>query len=291
MIQIKLDPFKTAEQNVFDHMPEGESILYEFQVVPLDYRVKDRGTPTFFVTSKSLYFVYDDLMELFQLSELEMDILGEAPKFSPWQLWFEGKYYYAENMGESFTSLNNSLYYSRFAMNEKGQIPKEFAIREGAMVARAYQSWAMAQTLINLKNGIAHDDRISELFKGSFAKYNKTTVVTFFLVFLLYAIIKGLAGSILGVFSLILDVLFGLASAFMLWWIYSSFDKNLKRFKSVYDGYAVEYSHASDGSTVESMDVGNGHQVENATETGVNQFSATGSQEVMPPEPPANSTF
>jgi len=255
MIQIELDLLKTAEQNVFDHMAEGDSIVHQFEVVPFDYRVINRATPIFYVTNYSIYFVYDDLMELFTLSELEMDILGEAPKFSPWQLWFEGKSYYSETQGESFLKLKNATYYSRLSFNEKGQVPKEFALREGPNVGYSYQSWAMAQLLINTKNGLQIDTRLQELFKGNFAKYNKTTIITFVAVLLGYVLIKSLLGNLSPVIGVVLDILFGGFSAFMLWWIYKSMEKNLRRFKAVYDGYSVSYTKSFDGSVKEGDEV------------------------------------
>jgi hypothetical protein len=252
MIQIQLDPFKTAEQNVFDHMDEGDNIVHQFEVVPFDYRVNDRSTPTFFVTTKSLYFAYDDLMELIPLSGLEMDILGEAPKFSPWQLWFEGKSYYSETQGESFRKLKNATYYSRLSFNEKGLVPKEFALRVGPNVAYSYQSWAMAQLLINQKNDLQVDQRLQELFKGNFSKYNKYTIGSFILVMLVYVLLKGLLGDWVEAIGVILDVLFGGVSAYMFWWIYKSMEKNLLRFKAVYDGYAVTYTREFDGGVNEN---------------------------------------
>lgn len=255
MQQIKQDILEPLKVNIEKLLRDNERVVYTYEVVPLDYKIRDYESPLLWATNQRLFFTYDELVEIYEYSEIEMDILGEAPRFNPIQNILEQRYYYSPTTRDSYNQLKNTTFYSRFAFNEAKQIPKEFALRSDTQVALSYQSWAMAQSIINLKNGLPEDKSLAELFKGSFARYSQGMVLVFFIIFIVYVLAKGLLGSLFDFLNVGLDIAFGIISVYMFWWIYRTTAKNLNRFKAIYNRYRVdENSYIQNGLRDASQD-------------------------------------
>lgn len=127
----------------------------------------------------------------------------------------------------------------RVTINEHGQLPKTYALRKGISVAKPYQNWAMAQVLINMKNGIPVDRTLQEMINGGFTQFNSKTLVTFVGIFLGYLALTAVM-NLLALPSLvksIVDLIFGGVTIAMLVWTYLSLDKSNQRFYTVYLRY------------------------------------------------------
>lgn len=247
MRQVKLDTLNTVEQNIFSLIRDGDEILYEFAVFPYDHNIMDYNSPMFYVTNWNLFFVYDEVIEVHDLAGLDLDIYGEAPKFTLWQQWFEGKFYYIRGQEARLRSLKEAEFYSHLAMSSPNSVPKEFAVRENINIGKAYQSWAMSQLIINVKNRITRDERVVELLNGFFSKFNVKTVGVFIVVFVVYFLLRMLVGDFSDIIGTVLDVVFGIVVVLMGAWTYSSGNKNLKRYEAVYNAYSTEKMRIESG--------------------------------------------
>lgn len=238
MLQIKRDVSKTSEEELNDIVGRDQ-IIAEFPVVPLDYTVNDFESPLLHVTSSRLIFRYDEIFEVFDLASLEITTLGNVPQFTLWQQFFEGNYVYSEQSPESLVKLKASEAVLRLAINEPGGIIKEFVLRDGVQVAKNYQTWAMAQIILQRQRGDDIDKQLLDMTEGNFTVVNNKTIVTFIGVFTLYFLIKILTLNYApDLVDMIWDTLFIIALIAMGYWTYLSINKNYMRYKDVYNMYA-----------------------------------------------------
>lgn len=237
MQQLKRDILQNAHDNVVDLLTDGDRIIEEFSVAPYDYSVEDWATPTLFLTRKRLVFSYDESLEVYMLADLELDLYGDPPKFTPWQQWLEGTFYYSREQRESLRTLKIADFYTHLVITEPKQIPREFAYRKGIVLGNTSQSWAMAQMILNQKHGVAPDERLKEMLTGGFTKFNGSTVITFTLMFIGYFILSYFLKDLDEIVGTVLDVIFGVLVVLMGAWTYKSIEKNLGAYEAVYNSY------------------------------------------------------
>lgn len=238
MISLKRDYTKTFEEDLKDIIGPDDHEKKRFQVVPLDYGVQDWKTPLLILSENRLIFLIDEIFEIYNLKDLEITLFGDIPKFTSWQQLLEGSFTFNQDDPQSFNKIRSSEQITRFAFNEEGQISKEFVLREGIFVKRNYQTWAMAQIILNQKNHLAEDPILDEIIIGGFSRFNQKTVLSFVGAFLVYFVFRAVA--LLGlpdILSTIFDLLFGIVLAGMLVWTILSINKNLDRYKATYNNY------------------------------------------------------
>jgi hypothetical protein len=213
-------------------------IQKSFSVVPLDHSVQDWSTPEIILTKEYLFLRIDDIFEIYLLSDVEISLFGDMPKFKIWQQLFEGNFQYNPEDPTTLETIKSSERLTRLGLNEKGEIIREFVLRENQIVKRNYQTWAMAQLILNCKNEFPIDMSLVEMLNGTFTRFNQKTVLTFIGVFIVYVVFKLI--SLLGmpdILGTIFDIIFGIVLVGMLVWSVISINKNLERYRAIYSSY------------------------------------------------------
>ncbi|MBD3329081.1 hypothetical protein GF357_01150 [Candidatus Dojkabacteria bacterium] len=238
---VDADPFKSGQKNVEDNLPEGESVLYEFEVIPLDYAVTNYASPVISVSQTKLILYYDNKLEIYDLDNIELEYYGDPPKFTMWQQILEGRFTYNPYAPEDLVNLKNFERISKMSLNEVKKPPKDFILRKGQFAAKSYQTWAMVQII---KDSIAHkkpDPMLYEMIAGNFTNFNSKPLLLFILAFIAYLILKLIVGlGLPDILGIILDVGFALGLVFIAVWVFLSQEKNNKAFLRTYLKYQQE---------------------------------------------------
>ena len=236
----RMDMTISQEQNVLKYLDKKEEVLYKFDVVPLDYNVVDFTTPRFYITKTKLIFCFDEGMEVFELSPLDISMIGEAPDFEINGLLFTPSYIYSKGYIKDIQNMKNSEKLTRISITEPKQVPKYFLLRSGTTVSKSYKTWALLQLMNNIKVGIEKNETLVEILNGYFSSFNNKTMLYFVWVFLGYVLLKLIFGFFLPpLASTIIDYLFGAVLIFISYWLYISVQRNLNRYKQYY----LSYSH------------------------------------------------
>lgn len=216
-------------------MIKGEP-LFMFDITPLDYNVIDIDSPKFWLTKTHLLFTYDEVVEVYDIKELEIGKSTGIPKFTIWQQVLEGNYH---NTPESISEARQSEDVFKVSIKEKDGVPKYFLLRNKLEIQKNYKQWTLMQILLNLKNGVAIEPELKEMLDGHFASFNQRTILIFIGVFIAYLVLRMLLGTLADdLVGTIMDWIFGGVLLFMLYWIYISMDKNLKRFSQLHRTYS-----------------------------------------------------
>lgn len=242
MKSIKNDGIRTIEE-LLKMILGNEQIVHSFEVVPFDYRVENYSTPKLYISPTKLLFAYDEIIEIYELNELETGILGGAPRFTLWQQYLEGSYLYTRAKEEDLEKVKTSEYILKFSFNELNKVPKYFILRESSIIQKNLKTWAMSQLIMNVKNGMKKDLNLEEILKGNFSTFNTKTMLSFIFIFLVYFLLRVIfQGLEIDILSAILDIIFVFILLFMAWWTYSSITRNLDRFKNTFMTYRESIS-------------------------------------------------
>lgn len=210
--------------------------LFEFEVTPLDYNLINLETPKFWLTKTHLLFTYDEVVEVYDLKELEIGKSTGIPKFTLWQQLLEGTY---SNTPESIAAIRQSEDIFKVSLKEKDRPPKYFLLRNKLEIQKNYKQWTLMQILLNLKNGVAIEPELREMLDGHFASFNTRTILVFIAIFVGYLVLRRLLGELAdNLVGTIMDWIFGGVLLFMLYWVYISMNKNLKRFSQLHRTYS-----------------------------------------------------
>lgn len=215
-------------------MIKGEP-LFMFEVTPLDYNIIDLQSPKLWLTKTHLLFTYDEVVEVYDLKELEIDKSTGIPKFTLWQQILEGNY---TNTPVSITDIRQSEDIFKVSIKDKDGTPKYFLLRNKLEIQKNYKQWALMQILLNTKNGVAIQPQLKEMLDGHFASFNTKTILIFIVVFVTYLVLRMLLSGLADVVGTVMDWAFGGALLFMLYWVYTSIEKNLKRFSELHRTYS-----------------------------------------------------
>jgi hypothetical protein len=237
MNQYKIDLLNTVDENIKAILKE-DPVIYKFDVIPLDYHVNTLSSPQVYLSLNKFIFVYDEIIEIHDLFSVEFDILGDEPHFKLYEQLTESGYVYSESDPASYKKLKDDDSFVRLNYFEQGQIPKSLVLRNQKVTAKPFQTWAMAQIILNINNRIPKDIVLEEMLTGNFYKFNTSTIVIFMIIVVVYftlhfiinATIKGIAGNIL-------DLLFTGALVAMGVWTYLSIEKNNQKFYTTYLRY------------------------------------------------------
>ncbi|MCA9374975.1 hypothetical protein KC622_01445 [Candidatus Dojkabacteria bacterium] len=241
MISVKIDPLKSINDNVRMHS-DGE-VKYTFEVAPVDYIVKDYNSPKFYISEHKLIFSFDDQLEVYNLQELELEVIGSKPMFSVFQQILEGRYYYTGygSQAASFEKLKKLDTPTRFSLTEPQKVPREFYWRKSFEIGKGYQTWAMAKIIILLKNKQQVDPLFNEMLEGEFSTFNSKTVFLFTATFAFYVLLKiTLLKAASEFLDNVFDGLFIIILIGFFAWTIMSINKNLKRFETLYNSSSID---------------------------------------------------
>ncbi|WKZ31242.1 MAG: hypothetical protein QY318_00510 [Candidatus Dojkabacteria bacterium] len=238
MISVRLDPLETKEANV-SKAARGEAIITKFEIVPLDTNVIDFVTPTLYLTQSHFIVSYDEILEIYNFGELDIEYLGEVPKFSIVQQFLEGKFYYFADKREDLDKMRAFEELPRMAVTEPNQVPKDFTLRKGFEVQKAYQVWAMTRMIKNYQRNQSSEGMLQEMVDGNFTRFNQKTILAFVVIFVIYLLIRLFLYPIMpDVVNSALNFFFGAVVLALGVWLWLTVSKNLEKFKALYNGYA-----------------------------------------------------
>jgi hypothetical protein len=239
MKSAKLDKSKDTLSNIKQLLqPGSEEILHTFQVVPIDYKVKDFASPKIFLTQTKFIFTYDEIAEIYDLTELEIDVIGAPPRFTLWELILEGSYLYSSENEDQLRNIRTDEVLTRISISQPNSVSKDFILRSGAQVEKSYKTWAAGRIIMNTKLGLAPNKMLAEMVSGYFSVLNQRTVLAFIASFVGYFVLKPVVLNFLPDFAnTAVDLLFVVVLGFMSWWLYTTATNNLNRFKTLYLSY------------------------------------------------------
>ena len=238
---------KNVRGNIQEILDEDDSILYEFEVAPLDHAIIDTFTPRMTISSKKLIFSYDTTLEIYNLADVQIDISGDTPQFSLIGQLTEGSYTYSKNFPEDFDKMRNNEKLTRMSLNELKKPPRDFLFRRGNAVANSYQTWAMAQLITNVQKHVEDNEDLYEIVAGNFTRFRRRPVILFLVVLLAYFFLRVISQLWLPeLISTILD--FGFAGVLIaaLFWIARSIEDNNRRFKRIFMSYEKDRNSSSE---------------------------------------------
>lgn len=226
-------------ENIKKLLEKDEDIIYTFSVVPLDYRIVDFSTPNFYITDKHLLFAFDEAIEVYNLSDLEIGLIGNQPQFDLSKVVIEPTSSYSFDRKMELEKLKEDEGLTRLSLNESMQVPKYFLLREHFTIQKSYKTWALAQLLINVTNKKKENELLLEMLAGYFSTFNQKTVLYFVFAFIIYFIAKLVVGfNLPAIVSTILDAIFAVFMVFIGYWLWISVQKNFKRYEKYYLSYS-----------------------------------------------------
>ena len=240
MQAIRIDSNRKKEEILKEYLAKDETILHIYGVVPLDYRVANFLSPVFYISSKRLFFFFDEALEIYDLSNLDIDLIGDQPNFEIRKLVLENYPQYAFENRNEIEKLKLTEGLTKISINEPKQVPKYFLVRKSFVIQKSFKTWALYQLLSNLKNMKTDNETLVEMLAGYFSAFNQKTVVNFVFVFSSYVLLKIIFSLLLpAIFNTIIDVLFTIILVFFGYWLYLSSDKNFKRYYRYYLSYTI----------------------------------------------------
>lgn len=234
-----MDPMLKPNENVNKLLLKDEKVLYTYNVVPLDYRIVDYSTPKFYITNQRLFFTFDEGLEVYNLDNIEVEIIGSEPEFSIQSLILTQNKLYAASEVSELQKLKLDENLCRLSITEPKQVPKYFLAREGIIISKSFKTWALMQIINNVKIGNLNNSHLVEMMDGYFSAFNQRTMLYFIFAFLAYVVLKIISGLLLpDLVGTILDILFGIIIVFIGYWLWVSVDRNLKKYERNYHTYS-----------------------------------------------------
>lgn len=230
----RIDPRISQLDNVKKLLVDKEEILHTYEVVPLDYRISDYFSPKFYITEKRLIFAFDEAIEVFQLDNLEIFTIGMNPEFSVREAVLSSNKLYLPNESAVLDRLKNDENLTRISINEPKQVPKYFLVREGYIISKSYKVWALSQLIQNTKLAIKNNEMLINMLGGFFHTFNQKTLLYFIYIFVGYLVLRILSNFFLRQIGIVLDVIFGISVIFMLYWLYITIEKNMKKYEAYF---------------------------------------------------------
>lgn len=238
-----MDELSTIEENLVRLMDPDDSITASFDVVLLDHQVMDRTTPRVYITFKRVFLVYDTAIESYGLDSIQIDMVGEPPRFNVIQSLLEPRYLYANEDQENFRRMRSSEALFRLSILEERQVPKDMLLRNGALVQKSYQTWALGVMIRNQQARQQNEALLTHMLKDSFIMFNSRTVLTFSIITLTFFLMRLLLVPVLpDLIGTILDVMYGIVIIIMGAWLYTTVNKTMQKYQALYNSYMLDRS-------------------------------------------------
>lgn len=230
---------------VQDLFGESDPILLDFDIVPFDYEVKDLMSCRMYISANRLAITVDDMIEVYDLKTLSFQFVGKEPKFSLWEQLLEYNMNLEANQFPLSKFGNVPDDFFRFIMYEPNGIAKQYTLRKGNASAKAFQSWALVETIKKLQSD-DEDMDLHNMIYGNFSTFDSYFLVIGFVIFVIYALISVLLGGILpDLVKTLLDSFFILVCIVFLGWVIWSMHLNTKRYEEVYKRYRNSINESS----------------------------------------------
>lgn len=240
----RIDALRTIEENISALLDDDDLIAMKYPVVLLDHPVVDRTTPHIYISNRKFIITYDEAVEVYELSNLEIGFTGEFPVFTVIQQLLESRYRYDNEFQEDYEKMRASEPLLKMSIFEAGQIPKDILFRDGIFVKRSYQNWAIGTIIRNHQHNIESNLLLYKMQDSLFFSFNTKTVLTFSILTIIYFLIRLLlVPSVPDLIGTIFDVVYSLLLMFMGVWLVLTLKNNLERYHSVFQSYTLEEDH------------------------------------------------
>ncbi len=237
MQSIVWEGYKSIEETVSELLGPQDSVIFDFEVMPLDYYVKDVLTPRIFVSQHRLVLVVDEKIEVYNLKDIWIVSSGGPPKFALTHQLLEYRIMFNSQETPLSKNVETPMEWVRFSIIEKGVQAKEFVLRKGLYPAKGYQTWSFAQRIRNIQKDYP-DYQVDKMVYGSFSFFEGSFLVSAFLAFVVYLLISLIFGGILPSFlKTFIDTLFSIFCVFMLFWVYWTIFINTRKYRKIYEKY------------------------------------------------------
>lgn len=216
-----------------------DKVIYSYDIAVLEKDIIDFLSPKLLITGEVIAIYFDEKMYVYDLNSLEIYSMGEEPKFSTFGHLWESKHLYSENLPREFSNLLKDETIFRINIKEESKTPISITLRKRDRLLQGYQTWALYQTIINIKNKVQRDIILEEMIGGNFSTFNQQTILLFVGVSIGFVILNLIFSITVfpEIISIILNMLFGGVISAMLVWTYLAIDKNNKRFYNTYLRY------------------------------------------------------
>lgn len=216
---------------------EGEKVFRTFDVLALDYRVKDLTRTRIIITTQKLLLLYDDVIEVYILNDLDLSFNEVIPSFEIQGLLLEGNFDLSNNLEQKVLDIRRLENRVIFSFNEENLVKKDLILRKEYKLETNFRTWAMGQTIINTKNGVMNRG-LDEMLTGYFGTLESSSIIKFIAIFVIYFILKIVTVNLFGgIINTLVDIVFWIVLAFALYTIYKTGKSTLKRFENMYLSY------------------------------------------------------
>ncbi len=231
------EDYKTIEDTVQELLGSDDPVLYVFDVLPLDYDVKDILTSKLFLSQTRLVFVLDSLVELYDLKDIRVWSFGGEPNFTLTQQSLEFVLDVTEKKAPYSKHVDFPDEWIRVALVEGNSSPKVFVLRKENRSLKGYQSWAFSQIIKNMQRG-EDDFQLRNMVHGNFSFFDGYFLIVGFLIFLAYVFISIVFGGIMPDFLRnMIDALFGVICIIIVGWIFWTIFVNVRRYRLIFERY------------------------------------------------------
>lgn len=218
-------------------LEQGETVVRSFDVLALDSKVNDILTTKLQVTPKKLLITYDTVIEAYDLSKVTFSFNEVQPKFDMQDLLLEGNFDLSSELDQRIIEIRNSENRLILSLHEENAIPRDIILRNRYKLEPGFRTWALGQTIVNIKNGI-NNRGVDEMLSGYFTTVKPTTFLQFIYVFVGYFVLKVFSVNFFPKLAdFIIDVIFWGVLGFVIYFMYRTAKANLERYKSVYLSY------------------------------------------------------
>ncbi len=230
----------TIEENLLALIDSNDTILRNFQIALLDHQVINLESANLFISKYKLFIIFDETIEVYDLSEADLYFSGEYPKFTLLQSIVEQPYKYSNDFTEDLLKMRQDEDLLKVTISESKQMPKDFLLRDGIFIQKGYQNWAFGIILKNIQRGQESEEILDSMIKSSFTMFNAKTILMFAFITLVFFLIKLLFGSVMpDVVSVIFNVIYSLIVFFMGVWLYLTMNKMFKKYYTVFASYTL----------------------------------------------------
>lgn len=215
----------------------GDIVFKTFDVLSLDHKVNDVTSTKLLLSRSKLIITYDDIIEVYNIADLSLSFNDIQPKFDVQGLLLEGNFNLGSSLEQKVIDIRNSENRLIFSIQEENSVPKDILLRINTSLEPNFRTWAMGQTVVNTKNGVANRG-VEEMLTGYFTSVNPEMIMKFIFVFVGYFVLKLLTVNFLpGLVDTLIDILFWGVLAFVLYFMYRTAQVNLERYEKVYLSY------------------------------------------------------
>ena len=236
---IKIDDFKTVDENIKTLLIDGEKIINKYDLICLDTFLASRELIRVYLTSRQIMLVNSSTIETLPFDSFDIEYVGDQPKFNKISDFLTGviDIFFTP---EKLQSYNEKKALGTFSITRKNRVPMDYVLVKSRKTAEIYQSWALFRIIYLLKNGRYGDSEASilnEMITGDFGRIDVKFIRNFGIAFVTYVLARVVIMSVtdlLWIFT-ILDFIAYFGVVYLAYWVYKIQKSNNERFSKYFE--------------------------------------------------------